>query len=192
MFHVIIHNIKRVAPFVALATLLPATAQAQEVNFTLNAEVDPICEANSDRGDNIEIDLGILSQTPTGTEVDSDGVVDITYVCNDPDGFTRTITSLNDGVLVRIGSGGGQGNEIPYFLSSDGGNGLAFSRLQLTAPLTRSFGGSVAFLDGVLGTLTVTVNGVLEQNAGNVNGVDRTTVFAGQYTDVITLAVTAN
>lgn len=167
-------------------------AQAQEVNFFLNAEVDPICEATTALGENIEIDLGILSQTPTGSEVSNDGDLEIVYVCNDADGFTRTITSLNEGVLVRIGSSGGEGNEIPYFLEAQGTDGLSFSRIQLTQPLTRTFGASTTFLNGVAGTLTVFVNGVLDEGSGAGDASARTTVFAGQYTDVLTLTVTAN
>lgn len=185
-------RVSATAAAAGLALCLPATLHAQQVTFALTAEVDPICEANTSRGDNIEINLGILSQTPVGTEVQGDEDVEISYICNDPDGFTRTLSSQNNGVLVRTGSDGGTGNEIPYFVEAEGGNGLNFSRLQLNSPLTGTYAGSNDFLNGVLGTLTVTTFGVLEQNVGGINGADRTTVFAGQYTDVITLSVTAN
>ncbi len=166
-------------------------AQAQEVNFFLNAEVDPFCAATTPLGENIEIDLGILSQTPTGSEVSSSGDVEIIYVCNGPEGFTRTISSLNEGVLVRVGSAGGDGNEIPYFVEATGSEGLDFSRTQFAQPQTRTFSGSTAFLNGVSGTLTVFVNGVLDGGTAG-DPTTRTTVFAGQYTDVLTVAVTAN
>ncbi|MEW4449090.1 hypothetical protein [Qipengyuania sp. JC766] len=180
------------ASLVLGASTLAASAQAQEVSFVLNAEVDSICEATTDAGENIEIDLGVLSETPTGSEVSNDQDVEIVYVCNDADGFTRTIASLNDGVLVRVGSTGGDGNEIPYFLEAIGSNGLDFSRIQVTQPLTRTFGASTDFLNGVAGTLTVYVNGVLDQGGDSGDPASRTTVFAGQYTDVLTLTVTAN
>lgn len=179
------------AAFVAGAVGLSSAAQAQDVTVFLNAEVDSICAATTDLGEDIEIDLGILSQTPTGSEVSNDGDVEIVYVCNDADGFTRTIASLNDGVLVRVGSAGGDGNEIPYFLEAQGTNGLEFSRVQVTQPLTRTFGASSQFLNGVVGNLTVYVNGVLDEGSGP-DAASRTTVFAGQYTDVLTLTVTAN
>lgn len=178
--------------FLAASIGLSSGANAQEVNFFLNAEVDSICAATTALGENIEIDLGILSQTPVGAEVSNDGDVEIFYVCNDADGFTRTISSINDGVLVRVGSAGGDGNEIPYFLEAGGTNGLDFSRTQVTQPLTRTFGASTIFLNGVAGTLTVYVNGVLDDGGPSGNAASRTTVFAGQYTDLITLTVTAN
>ena len=169
----------------------PTAAQAQEVNFFLNAEVDAFCVATTPLGENIEIDLGILSQTPTGSEVSSSGDVEIIYVCNGPEGFTRTISSLNEGVLVRVGSTGGDGNEIPYFVEATGSEGLDFSRTQFAQPQTRTYSGSTAFLNGVSGTLTVYVNGVLDGGTAG-DPTTRTTVFAGQYTDVLTVAVTAN
>lgn len=180
------------AASVSAAVGLSTSARAQEVNFFLNAEVESICAATTQLGENIEIDLGILSQTPTGSEVSNDGDVLIIYVCNDADGFTRTITSLNEGVLVRVGSAGGEGNEIPYFLEATGSSGLDFSRIQVTQPLTRTFGASTDFLDGVAGTLTVFVNGVLDDGGTGGAAAPTTTVFAGQYTDVLTITVTAN
>jgi spore coat protein U-like protein len=41
-------------------------------------------------------------------------------------------------------------------------------------------------------TLNFTTNGVLESNVGSVNEGERTTVFAGNYTDTVTVSVTAN
>ncbi|WP_448659884.1 hypothetical protein ACPVPU_05055 [Sphingomonas sp. CJ99] len=165
----------------------------ESVSLTLEGDVGPLCVATDASGNPqpvISIDLGSVTNTPVGTQTAAAEVVSLRYVCNAANGFTRVLASQNQGFLVREGSAGGPGNAIPYFVSGDGTAGLQFQSVQLVSPLTTSVGGSQQFLQGAPGNLSVRVAGVLQQAGQGL--APTTTIFAGNYSDTVTLAVTAN
>lgn len=174
----------------------PAFAQANNngvvgnVVMNLTADVSSICGA-VDFLNPVTVnfnDLATVATTATVTR--SNG---LSIICNDADGGTVTTTSANAGQLRRNGTLTGAGNVIPYTVGITGGSGLAVpAGTSLATPVSRTFSGSTAYLAGQSMTVNFTTNGVLESNVGNVNEGERTTVFAGNYTDTVTVSVTAN
>jgi len=159
------------------------------LEFRLEATVDQICGAFSDASANTVVDFGDLADIDQSQTLPLRIVAaDVAYICNEPNGFLRTISSQNSGRLVRVGSGGGAGNEIPYRVGGTGGE-LSFALQQLQSPVV-SNAVSPVFLMGAAGPLQLQVPGVRSSVAQN--GIFGTTVFAGSYVDTLTIAVTAN
>jgi len=138
--------------------------------FTVQGDVPVICQANF----NSVVSPEIIDLTSSATQ----NLGSITYVCNTTGGFVRTISSANAGILKN--GTGGAAKEIPYQLSSGGGSGLGFALTSLATPKVTSLGGSTAFIAGQTGSLSVQVSG---STAG---------LYAGTYSDDVTLAVVAN
>lgn len=162
------------------------SVSAQDLEYDLSAEVAEVCMVNGTASYTGEAQFGDLTDVATGNWVESDGT-GADYVCNAPNGFTREITSQNGGMLVRDGSGGGPNNEIAYEMKHGGGSGLGFGWTDLNAAKTDSFNASGAFLDGQTGTVRFRAEGV-----ENPNNPESTTVYAGDYSDLVTISVTAN
>jgi hypothetical protein len=188
---------KILAAAVALAALTAASAaSAQAVptfgpNLTVNlaADVAVRCDARLNAGDGtaLSIDFDTLSSTDTAAQVTRAGG-SVTYICNDVDGFTRTISSANGGFLTFGGAATTSANRrIRYTVASGGGSGLTFAEAQLTTPVVSNHG---AFLNGQTGGLTVRANGVSQLDASG-SGSQVTSVFAGDYSDVMTIAIAA-
>lgn len=178
----------------ALAQSAPATPIAPgvvgTVQMNLSADVAEICGA-VDFLNPVPLDFGTLSSVATNATVTKSNGVSI--ICNDAAGGTVTVTSANSGKLLRNGTLTGQGNEIGYTLEATGGSGLAIpAGSSLSSPISRAFNGSNAFRQGQSVTYRFTTNGVLESNVGTVNEGERTTVFAGNYTDTVLVSVTSN
>jgi hypothetical protein len=167
----------------------PAMAD-NTLTYNLDADVGSICGVWNYQGDTIAVPFGDLALTPDTTQVVK-SAGSASYRCNSPAGFDRTIHSANGGKMVRTGSGGGAGNEIAYQMSHGGGSGLAFAYQSLSTDRTDTYAGSTAFLAGQTGSVNFQTNGVWNQNAG-ANNAPGTTVFAGNYQDVVTISVTAN
>ena len=175
----------------AAVTATPAFAQdGNTLVFELDADVSVVCGVYSFRGTSIPVAFGDLAAT--NAEVIAAPAVSANYRCNDPAGFTRTITSTNGGFLRRTGGADTAENKISYQMSHGGGSGLNFDFQQLTAARIDSLAGSTAFLgvSGQGGTVRFRTNGV--KSATNGDGAPGTTVFAGDYTDVVTIAVVSN
>lgn len=128
-------------PAAGLAALAPTGAAAQTATYgtslTINAEADVAarCDArlNSATGTVLAIDFGTLSDTAPAAQVTA-GAGSATYICNDRDGFTRTITSANGGWLTLGGTPTTDANRrIRYTMQHGGGAGLGFAETQLTA-----------------------------------------------------------
>jgi spore coat protein U-like protein len=175
----------------------PAFAQAPNNNgvvgnvvMNLSADVSTICGA-VDFLNPVPVNFNDLSTVATSATVTRSNGLSI--ICNDADGGTVTVTSANGGQLRRNGTLTGAGNVIPYTFGATGGSGLAIpAGSSLASPVARTFSGSTAYMAGQSMTLNFTTNGVLESNVGSVNEGERTTVFAGNYTDTVTVSVTAN
>lgn len=167
----------------------PALAD-NTLTYNLDADVGSICGVFNYQGNTVAVPFGDLA-----TVADTAQVVvpagSASYRCNSAAGFTRTISSANQGKLVRAGSNGDANNSIGFEMTHGGGNGLGFAYQSLASSKVQSFGGSPAFLSGQTGGVTFRVNGVYNVNA-NANNAPGTTVFAGEYTDTVTISVTAN
>ncbi len=182
---------KKIALIVAGFTALSAVpASAQTLTYNLNAQVAPVCGVYNSTGTAIDVDFGELAS------VASDATVDVaagsaTYRCNSTNGFTRTITSQNNGFLTLDGTATTDNTRrIPFTMAHGGGNGFGFSAQQLSTPLNNPFNASSAFLNGQTGGVSFQAFGV--QTAPGGNDAVGTTVFAGNYQDTVTITVTAN
>jgi hypothetical protein len=186
----------------AIAVALVATPVLAQTNvspsnnlkFTLDAEVGTICGVYSAQGQTIPLDFGDLAEMTSTQEATR--TAELIYTCNALGGFSRTITSDNNGRLVRVGSTGGSGNEMTYRFGHSGttANGLTVGNRGLPAafnPVTSNHSNSTTtFLAGVRETATFQVSGSLRSHGGQ--GIAPTTsLFAGDYSDTVTIAVTA-
>lgn len=172
-----------------LALGAPAAAQSTaSVTYNLEAEVPVVCGVYSSAS-SLTIDFGDLATVDQAAFVESSASGrSAGYRCNSPNGFTRTISSDNQGFLIRTGSNGDAQNRIPVEMRHGGGIG-SFAYLQLTQPKSDTFTQG-AFLAGVTGSVVFKVPGVRAPSTNN-NGAPGTTVLAGDYTDVVRITVTA-
>lgn len=181
-----------VASVAAIAVAAPAAAQNQNpVVHALTGEVAETCTLADFQPSPIAINFGTLSAVDVGQQTEA-VVNNVTVICNDPVGGTVTVTSANLGTLNRAGTSGGANNSIGYTVAATGGNGLAFAATTLASPVSKTFSASPALLAGSGLTFQFRANGVREAGVSGVNNGTRTTVFAGTYTDTVTVAVTAN
>lgn len=189
MKKLLIATVAAVATLAAASTASAASTFGTSLTINLAADVAARCDArlNSADGTVLAIDFDTLSSTDTAAQVTRSGG-SVTYICNDVDGFTRTITSANDGYMTLGGTATAASNRrIRYTVQSGGGSGLSFVETQLTAPITGNFG---AMLNGQTGGLTFRANGVSQLDPSG-SGSQVTTVFAGDYSDVVTIAIAA-
>lgn len=186
----------------AAAFAQPAFAQST-VSYTVNAVVDKACGVFSFGGDSLTVDLGNLSnvdvsgvsESARGSFVDGEGNTitagSLSYICNSPEGFTRTISSTNGGVLVNTTAGLEDANEIAYTISHGGGSDLEIDKGSLTSDIVTEIDGSPAFVNGQTGSVTFEATGIFQSGSPVDNEGDRINVFAGDYTDTIIVTVTA-
>lgn len=161
-----------------------AVAQNANMSYSLGANVSTSCGVVMSNGSST-VDFSELGDQSNGVS----GVGgDLTYLCNAPNGFSRTITSTNNGYLVT--AGGGANNQISYTMTHNSSvSALNFSGEQLTAARTDTTTGLASFLgQGVSADISFSANGV---EAAAVAGENGTTVFAGTYSDTLTIAITA-
>ncbi len=183
-----VNRIAIIAATMAAMSALPAAAQP--VRYDLSAQVAPICGVYSSVGTTINVDFGSLADVATTATV-SVGAGSATYRCNTTTGFTRTITSQNNGFLTLDGNPTtDNARRIRFNMAHSGGSGLTFPVQQLTAPLSRSFPGNPTWMSGQTGAVTFQAFGV--RAAPSSNGTSGTTVVAGNYRDTVTITVTAN
>lgn len=174
---------------IAFATIATPAMANDNLTYNLDADVGSVCGAYNSNGATITVPFGDLAGIPAANQV-TVGAGSATYRCNSAAGFTRTISSLHDGKLVRTGGNGDGNNSIAFEMSHGGGSGLGFAFQSLATAKVTNLGGSAAFLAGQTGGVTFRVNGV--QAAVGGNNAPGTTVFAGDYTDVVTIAINAN
>ncbi|MGD2134083.1 MAG: hypothetical protein PVI23_14920 [Maricaulaceae bacterium] len=148
------------------ALAAPAAADSSTYSVDIYGDVSPFCEAINDSISAVET-LSALDGT-------LQSLGDVTYRCNLPDGFQRTVTSTNGGQLS-----GPEGLTIDYSLSHSGAPSIAFPATQLTAPLVDSRAGSYSLALGQTGTVSA-------------SAVAGTFLWAGVYTDTVELEIAAN
>jgi len=172
------------------ALLAPCVAIAQTTRFELSAQIAPVCGVYSESGSVIDVNFGSLSDVATTATV-SVAAGNATYRCTSRAGFTRTITSQNNGWLTLGGTPTIDATRrIRFDIAHGGGNGLAFGMRQLTAPLSRNFPSTPVWLSGQTGSVTFQAYGV--RAAPTANGAPGTTVRAGNYRDTVTITILSN
>ena len=179
----------------ALAMAVASTAQAQDITYSLTATVDTVCAAYHETSSAETIDFSELANTETTTTVTVDGG-NVAYTCNAPGGFDRTVSSTNGGYLCRSGAAScDQYNRIAYTVSHDDTGGsvdLSFAAVQLTSDQVDTFAADDSLLLGEDGDFEFVINGVRSSSVAGINNGDQTTVYAGTYTDTVTVTLTAN
>lgn len=173
-----------------IAALAAVPASAQNLTYEMNAQVTPVCGVYSSSGTVINVNFGNLANVDAGDTVDAPAG-SATYRCNARTGFTRTITSQNNGWLTLDGNPTtDNARRIRFNMLHGGGSGLSFPVRQLTAPFSRSYPGNSTWLAGQTGSVTFQAFGV--RGAPAANGVPGTTVMAGNYRDTVTITITVN
>lgn len=163
-----------VVPAVAmLAAAAPALAD-DKADLTITGNIAVSCTVSPDARD-VAVNLDLTTPQSAGS---------LTYRCNGANGFTRTIASDNLGQLNNVG--GANRGFVPYLVTHGGGSGLAIANpVSLATNVTTNLGSSAAFVNGQTGTLSLIMQ--KPASASNANP-----LFAGDYTDVIRVSVTAN
>ncbi|MFM7350404.1 MAG: hypothetical protein ACKO01_13130 [Erythrobacter sp.] len=169
----------------------PGAAVAQTLTYNVNAQVTQRCGAYNTEGQVVPVDFGALANTLPAQFVQRDAG-DITYRCNVAAGFTRTVTSQNNGWLTLAGQPTTSNTRrIRFTMQHQGANGFGY--VQLTTPRVRSLvdaPGSRRYLNGQTAVIRFRAYGV--RGAAAAVGPTGTTVFAGNYRDTVTLSITAN
>lgn len=101
-------------------------------------------------------------------------VTDVVYTCNSPNGFTRTISSGNNGFLKRGDAA------IAYTIAGTGDEQLGFSSRSLNVAYVNSVPSFSALTQGATGKLSVRIGAVPDK------------LVAGQYGDTVTIEITPN
>jgi spore coat protein U-like protein len=127
------------------AALGAGGASAENLNYSLGAQINPVCGAFATGGPAIEVDFGSLANVPTDQTVQA-RAGSVTYRCNSLNGYSRTISSQNGGFLTLEGNPTtDDARRIPFTMRQTGANGM---------PTTTVFAGN--YRDTV--TVTVTAN----------------------------------
>lgn len=101
-------------------------------------------------------------------------ITDVSYTCNTPGGFIRTISSANHGRLER-------GNRsVAYQISGAGADTIAFSPVNLDSAFVSTVASYPALTHGDTGMLSLSL------------AATPTRLLAGEYADTITIDVTPN
>lgn len=159
-----------------------------DLTLELSGSVEEICGITA-ASSSLEVEFGELA----GTDQDVNRSVNFGVVCNSAGGATLGMASANNGYLLREGTETGPGNEITYKVNLDPGSD-AFSYSPGTPPLNlqtdRSFTipGSSDLREGREVGATITLAGV---KGPDFQGAPTTTVFAGDYSDTVTISLTA-
>jgi spore coat protein U-like protein len=101
---------------------------------------------------------------------------DIVYTCNNPAGFTRTISSAEGGFMRHVG-----GTEtIEYRIAHSGGDLATPGLISLATPYVSSHTASSAYALGRTATLRLAMRKIYND------------LLAGKYVDTITITIVGN
>ena len=158
------------APFVALLVSAPAMAD-DKADVSVSGTIALACTVTPDER-SVVVDLD---------STDAQSLGSLTYRCNGANGFVRTITSDNASKLVNP-----VGGFVPYTLSHSGGSGIAINTpVSLETAFTNNLSSSAAFVNGQTGQARV----ILAKPATATNA---NPLYAGIYSDVVRVSITAN
>ena len=193
-------NVKKLVLASAIALAMSGAASAEfidanggtaDLTLELSGNVEEICGITA-ASNTLDVDFGELAGT--SGEVRRD--VAFGMVCNAAGGITVGVTSANDGYLLRDGAAlGDEGSQILYKVNLDPGS-EAFSPsftpgtppLALTTDRQFTLPGSVSLREGREVGAAIALNGV---QGPDFQGAPTTTVYAGSYSDTITVSLTA-
>lgn len=162
-----------IAALAASALTTPAFAD-EKADVSIKGTIAASCTVSPDTRD-VSVNLDSTVSQPGGS---------LTYKCNSANGFTRKIESDNGGKLANVA--GANRGFVPYTITHGGGSGLAIGTpVALTAPVTTNLASSAAFVNGQTGSLGL----LLAKPATATND---NPLYAGDYTDVIRVSITAN
>jgi hypothetical protein len=192
-------NIKLLAAAAAAATAIAGVASAQtapvynpSVTVNLAGNVPSICGVrfNLSANNSETLTFANLASTPAASQLSQS--IGVSALCNSANGYNVSYASTNGGYLVLGGTATTDNSRrIRWTLQgSNPGRGGFGDEAQLTSVQTRQSG---AFLTSASTNMTIRVNGVQVQDAGNPGNPAATTtnVFAGDYSDVLTVSVAA-
>lgn len=163
-----------------------------DLTLTLNGTVDEICGLTA-ATDEATIEFGELASTATNAWVQRG--FEFGMVCNNAGGAQLSATSANGGYMIREGSTGGEGNQVRYDAnigtgSRDIGATVGTPPKALTGGgISYDIVGSAALRSGVPVGVNFRAFGV---EGPTFQGAPTTTVFAGDYTDVVTISLTTD
>lgn len=189
---------KKIAIASAAAIAVAGIASAEfitepdDLEIAIEGTVEELCGLTSltSTAGTIEVDFGVLSNTDSQIRED----VPFGVVCNSAAGATLSMSSANGGKLLRGGTETGPGNEIAYKVNPDPGSD-SFSTTPGTPPtslsVTKSYNiaAGTALREGRPFDVAIFFDGV---KGPDFQGAPTTTVFAGDYSDTITVALVAN
>lgn len=160
---------------VAVSALSATPAMADDkADLSIKGNIALACTVTPDERD-VTVNLDATVAQSAGS---------LTYRCNGANGFTRVIASDNNGQLNN--AAGANRGFVPYTVTHGGGSGLAISTpVSLATPFSNTLSSSAAFVNGQTGQLFL--NLARPATASNANP-----LFAGDYTDVIRVSITAN
>ena len=150
-----------ILPLAVAAAQIQTGATATTVIYGV---VAPVCTVEA------PIPSAVVSLETSGAQ----SVTMVVYRCNGVNGFTRQVSSLNGGALVR----GDQ--RIDYRITQDGEAAIAIPDSTLSAPIVSNVTGSGSVVAGASGMLKVIVPSLPAR------------LLAGDYTDTITIEITPN
>ncbi len=159
-----------------------------ELEVEINGEVEEICGITA-TSSSLLIEFDDLADTDGSLKYPFDFGV----VCNSAGGAILSATSANSGALLRNGTETGVGNEISYKLNIDRGvDGLPYTTgtppKGLASPISYTINGSTALREGAEVGGQFELNGV---KGPDFQGAPTTTVYAGVYSDTVTIALSA-
>lgn len=160
--------------FLASAALVFTAGSAMALpgpsaSVDITANNAAVCTVASDASGVVSVSLTVAGAQPLAT---------FTYVCNDPDGFTRTIHSANEGQLRRLGLTT-PGNFVNYSFSHGGsgdGASLTETDVSLSVDVVDAHSG-IGYVTGESGATTIAIVPPVGP------------LFAGDFTDTITISV---
>ncbi|WP_143704505.1 hypothetical protein [Porphyrobacter sp. TH134] len=160
---------------VAVSAISATPAMADDkADLSIKGNIALACTVSPDERD-VTVDLNLTTEQTAGS---------LTYRCNGANGFTRTIVSDNSGRLNN--AAGANRGFVPYTVTHSGGSGIAIGTpVSLATAFTNSLASSAAFVNGQTGQLRLIL-------AKPASATDANPLFAGDYTDVIRVSITAN
>jgi spore coat protein U-like protein len=175
----------------ASAEFINANGGSADLTLELSGNVEEICGITASSS-TLDVDFGELAGT--SGEVRRD--VAFGLVCNSAGGISLGMTSANDGYLLRDGATlGDEGSQISYKVNLDpGSEAFTPSFTPGTPPLNLqtdrlfTLPGSASLREGREVGAAIALNGV---QGPDFQGAPTTTVFAGAYSDTITVSLTA-
>lgn len=159
-----------------------------DLDVQINGEVEEICGITA-ASSSLLIEFDDLADTDGSLKYPFEFGV----VCNSAGGATLSATSANNGYLLRNGTETGPGNEIFYKLNVDRStDSLPYTTgtppKALTSPQTYTIPGSTALREGAEVGGQFELNGV---KGPDFQGAPTTTVYAGVYSDTVTISLSA-